>query len=154
MATYSNLPPADIAQTNATLNAFDNYYSQPVELSSSVLAAMKAYFTNRGFGEVSAESISITIMTQAKQDGYNPMQILDTLKGLNNLQLSGIVSEVLNYNRFKSSSLGYAQTFISNPEIQRTIIDGYSTTTLPSTIVTDESGELLADELREYLTTE
>jgi len=154
MATYSNLPPTNTAQSNATLNAFDNYYSQPVELSSSVLAAMKAYFTSRGFGEVSAESISITIMTQAKQDGYNPMQILDTLKGLDNLQLSGMVSEVLNYNRFKSSSLGYAQKFIPNPEIQRTIIDGYSITTLPSTIVSDESGELLANEFREYLTTE
>jgi len=153
MATYSNLPPADTAQSNATLKAFDNYYSQPVELSSSVLAAMKAYFTSRGFGEVSAESISITIMTQAKQDGYNPMQILDTLKGLNNLQLSGIVSEVLNYNRFKSSSLGYAQKFIPNTEIQRTIIDGYYTTT-PTTTLYNESGELLSDELGKYLTTE
>ena len=53
---------------------------------------------------------------------YNRMQILDTLKGLNNVELSALVSEILNYNRFKSSSLGYARGFTPNPEIQRNII--------------------------------
>jgi hypothetical protein len=93
----------------------------PVEINSSVLAAMKGYFTNRDFGEVAAESIAVTIIRQAKQDGYNPMQILDTLKGLDDVQLSGLVSEILNYNRFKSSSLGYADKPQPHPEIQRNI---------------------------------
>ena len=82
---------------------------------------MKGYFTNRDFGEVAAESIAVTIIRQAKQDNYNPMQILDTLKGLDNVQLSGLVSEILNYNRFKSSSLGYADRPQPHPEIQRNI---------------------------------
>ena len=30
--------------------------------------------------------------------------------------------EILNYNRYKSSSLGYAQKFVPNPEVQRNII--------------------------------
>jgi len=119
---YSNLPAAAAPDTNSTVQAFDNYQSQPIEFSSAVLAAMTAFFTNRGFGEVAAESITITVMTQAKQDGYNPMQILDTLKGLSNVELSGLVSEILNYNRFKSSSLGYAQKIKSNAEVQRNII--------------------------------
>jgi hypothetical protein len=119
--SFSNLPTA-AAPENSTVQAFDNYQSQPIELSSTVLAAMTAFFTNRGFGEVAAESIAVTVMTQAKQDSYNPMQILDTLKGLSNVELSGIVSEILNYNRFKSSSLGYAQTIKPNAEIQRSII--------------------------------
>jgi hypothetical protein len=118
---FSNIPPASVAQ-DSTLKAFDNFNSIPVEFDATLLAAMKGYFTNRGFGEVSAESIAVTIMTQAKQDGYNPMQILDTLKGLTDVELSGLVSEILNYNRFKSSSLGYAQPFKPNPEVQRSII--------------------------------
>ena len=120
--SFSNLPPAAEPDTNSTVQAFDNYQSLPVELSSTVLAAMTAFFTNRDFGEVAAESISVTIMTQAKQDGYNPMQILDTLRGLDTVELSGLVSEILNYNRFKSSSLGYAQTIKPNAEVQRSII--------------------------------
>lgn len=118
--TYSNLPTT--SETNATVQAFDNYYSQPIELNATVLAAMKGYFTNRGFDEAAAESIAVIITKQAKQDGYNPMQILDTLKGLTDVDLSGLVSEILNYNRFKTSSLGYAKTFQTNPEISRNII--------------------------------
>lgn len=117
---YSNIPV--ISSQDKTVQAFDSYMSSPVEINSSVLAAMKGYFTERSFGEVAAESISVTIIRQAKQDGYNPMQILDTLNGLDNVQLSGLVSEILNYNRFKSSSLGYAEKFRTHPEIQRNIV--------------------------------
>ena len=111
---YSNLPVK-------TVQSFDAYYALPLEINASVLAAMKGYFTNREFGEVAAESIAITIIRQSKSDGYNPMQILDTLKGLDNVQLSGLVSEILNYNRFKTSNLGYAEGFNTQPEILRNI---------------------------------
>ena len=117
---YSNIPVT--SSQDQTVQAFDSYWSIPIEINSSVLAAMKGYFTNRDFGEVAAESIAVTIIRQAKQDGYNPMQILDTLKGLDNIQLSGLVSEILNYNRFKSSSLGYADKFQPHSEIQRNIL--------------------------------
>lgn len=118
--SYSNLPTS--SEKNATVQAFDNYYSQPIELDATVLAAMKGYFTNRGFDDSAAESIAVIITKQAKQDNYNPMQILDTLKGLTDVDLSGLVSEILNYNRFKTSSLGYAQTFQTNPEVARNIM--------------------------------
>jgi len=116
---YSNLPVDSVKEK--TVQAFDAYYSLPLEINASVLAAMKGYFTNRGFGEVAAESIAITIIRQSKSDGYNPMQILDTLKGLDNVQLSGLVSEILNYNRFKTSNLGYAEGFNTQSEILRNI---------------------------------
>lgn len=122
MIRYSNVPPAASPSENDTVKAFDNYYTQPTELEATVFAAMKGYFTSRGFDEVASESITIIVMTQAQNDGYNPMQILDTLKGLSNIELSGLVSEILNYNRFKSSSLGFAQAFRPNTEIQRSII--------------------------------
>jgi len=156
--TFSNVPPAEKAETNATVQAFDNYQTSPIEISSTVLAAMKGYFVNRGFGDVAAESIAITIITQSKQDGYNPMQILDTLKGLTNVELSGLVSEILNYNRFKTSSLGYAQTFKPNPQVQRNIIDGFAITTptpppINPIILYDENSETITDEFGEILTT-
>jgi len=118
---YSNIP---ISKTkNSTVESFNNYYSSPVEINSSVLAAMTGYFTSKGFGQVAAESIAVTIITQAKQDGYNPMQILDSLRGLDSVTLSSVVSEILNYNRFKTSSLGIAQTIIPNETVYRNIID-------------------------------
>ena len=65
---------------------------------------------------------SIIIIKQSKQDGYNPMQILYTLKGLNDVEISGLVAELFNYNRVKTSSLGYAQTFQTNAEVSRNIL--------------------------------
>jgi hypothetical protein len=143
-STYNNIPFTQ--SSNQTVQAFDNYYSAPIELNASVVAAMTGYFTNRGFGEVSAESIAVTIIKQAKKDNYNPMQILDTLKGLNDVELSGLVSEILNYNRFKSSSLGYAQTFQPNPDIARNIIDNTPLVPLyyiTSSVSTADEGDLI-----------
>ena len=49
------------------------------------------------------------------------MQILDTLKGFDNVEISALVSEILNYNRFKTSFLGYTQSFVINDEVLRNI---------------------------------
>jgi hypothetical protein len=118
---YSNLP-ATKSTADATVQAFDNYYSAPLELSASVLAAMTGFFTSRGFNTLSAESVSVIIMKQAKKDGYNPMQILDTLKGIDNVEISALVSEILNYNRIKTSFLGYARGFTPHYEVQRNVV--------------------------------
>ena len=118
---YSNIPPHKTT-ADATVQAFDNYYSAPLELSASTLAAMTGFFTQRGFDNVSAESVSVIIMKQAKIDGYNPMQILDTLKGIDTAEISALVAEILNYNRFKTSFLGYAREFTPHAEVQRNII--------------------------------
>lgn len=104
------------------VKAFDAYLNRPLELETGTLSAMKGFFTSRGFEESSAESISVIIIKQAKADGYNPMTILDTLGGLNNVEISALVSEILNYNRFKSSFLGYARQFNTASEVNRNIV--------------------------------
>lgn len=120
---YSNLP----SQTNkksssdSTVQAFDNYYTKPLEISTNVLSAMTGFFQTRGFDALAAESVAIVIIKQAKKDNYNPMQILDTLKGFGEVEISALVSEILNYNRFKTSFLGYAPNYITNDEVFRNI---------------------------------
>ena len=47
------------------------------------------------------------ILQQAKLDNINVFQLLDTLKKQDTIQLSTVVTEVLNYNREKISTLGY-----------------------------------------------
>ena len=121
MIRFSNIPPAANPSSD-TVQAFDDYFVDPIELDATVLAAVTGFFTNKGFGEVSSEYIAVTIVTQSMQDGYNPMQLLDTLRGLASVELSGLVAEILNYNRFKSSSLGFATAFKPNEQVQRNII--------------------------------
>jgi hypothetical protein len=119
--TYSNLPIVN-QNLDSTVQAFSAYYSAPIEINSTAYATMVGFFTNKGFDQAASESISTIILTQAKKDGYNPMQILDTLRGLNSVELSGLVAEILNYNRFKTSSLGVSQAFQPPAEVQRNIL--------------------------------
>lgn len=118
---YTNIPSPKLP-SGSSIQSFDAYYTQPLELSANVLAAMTGFFTSRGFESVAAESITVLIMKQAKKDGYNPMEILDTLKGLADVEISALVAEIVNYNRFKTSALGYAMKFEPNNEVLRNII--------------------------------
>jgi hypothetical protein len=118
--TYNNVPTSTV-DVNSTIQAFDTYFSKPLELDATVYSSIKAFFTSRGFEETGAESITVIIMKQAKVDGYNPMAILDTLRGMDNVEISALVSEIVNYNRFKTSYLGYALAFQPNPQIVRNI---------------------------------
>jgi len=122
MTVYNNIPqPQAINSDTATLKAFDNFYNQPLEIKAGTYDAMKSFFTAKGFDTVAAESVSITILRQAKIDKINPLEILDTLKGLNNLEISALVAEIINYNRFKTSFLGYTRNIVNNTEISRNV---------------------------------
>jgi hypothetical protein len=118
---YSNIPLAQPVGTGI-VEAYNLYFNGPVQLDAGTFAAMKGFFSGRGFDDKSAESITVIIMNQAVKDGYNPMKILDTLNGVDNVEISNLVSEILNYNRFKSSFLGYTQTFTPQAEILRNIV--------------------------------
>jgi len=123
MSTYNNIPSTKLTNSSdATVKAFDTYYSAPLELNAGVLAAMIGFFTSRGFSEDAAESTAVVIMKQAKKDGYNPMKILDTLKGLDSVEISALVSEIINFNRFKTSFLGYALAFNPHEEVSRNVL--------------------------------
>ncbi len=119
-STYNNLPSKTTSQS-AIVQAYDAYTNQPLEIDASTLDAMRGFFTSKGFDKTAADSVSVTIIKQAKKDGYNPMSILDSLKGLDNVELSALVAEIINYNRFKTSFLGYALAFSANQEIARNI---------------------------------
>lgn len=121
--TLTNLPITKSNNSdNSTLLAFDNYYNAPLELDTNIFNAMKGFFESRGFYPETAETISVTIIRQAKLDSYNPMKVLDTLKGLDSVEISALVSEIVNFNRYKTSYLGYALEFRPNEDISRNII--------------------------------
>lgn len=85
---------------------FSTYYSSGISISVEILDATVSFFEGRGFSTTAAQSISTVLLSQAKIDKINVFTLLDTLKGLNEVQLSRIVREVLNYNRLRISVLG------------------------------------------------
>ena len=105
--SYSNLPPSPSQSISASA---DGLYVKQLELDPNVFSMMKGFFESRQFDKVAAETISVAIIRQAKTDGYNPLQVLDTLKGIDTLALNSVVSDILNYNRYKTSMLGHSLT--------------------------------------------
>lgn len=100
---YNNIPSP--SKSPAAV-AYSNSYEKPTELETNTFNIMKGFFEARGFDKLSAESIAVTFIKQAQVDSYNPLEILDTLKTFDSPKLNAVVTEVLNYNRFKSSYLG------------------------------------------------
>jgi hypothetical protein len=124
MTNYTNLPqPSAIQDSSAsTLKIFDAYTNAPVNIDASTYDAMVGFFEERGFEKDSATSMAYVIIKQSVIDKINPFKLIDTLKGINNVQLSALITEILNYNRFKTSKLGSGSTFAPLPEVARNIV--------------------------------
>lgn len=120
---YNNIPRRTTdTPTDPTIKFFDTFYKVPVELNGTSLTAVKGFFETRGYKSEAAESVAIIILTQAKKDNINPFKIIDTLKGFDNVEISALVGEILNYNRFKTSSLGITRPETPADEIHRNVL--------------------------------
>lgn len=105
----TNLPVSDTTQDSATetRNFFNNYFSAQVTYPAAEIDALVGFFTKRGFDDQSARSTAIVLLNQARLDNVKVFQLVDTLKGLTDVQLSQVVSEILNQTRQKTSALGF-----------------------------------------------
>lgn len=101
---------------------FDNYFTKKLSFPSNQIDAVVAFFTKRGFDTTAAITVATTLLQQAKLDNVNIFKLLDTLKGYNEVQLSAIVTEILNYSRAKTSTLGYKRTASADKTEKRNIV--------------------------------
>jgi hypothetical protein len=92
---------------DAVKQFFDRYYDKTVNYNANEVDAVIAYFLKRGFDEVAAINTSVVLLQQAKIDQVNVYKLIDTLSGFNDVQLSNVVTQILNDNRNKTSALGY-----------------------------------------------
>ena len=107
---------------NLTLKNFDQYYNTPIEIDNNSMIYITSFFEKRGFSPDSAETIGLIILSQAKKDNVNPSSVMDEIIKLDNVSISGLVGQILNYNRFNTSILGVYVTPSPADEIQRNIL--------------------------------
>lgn len=118
----TNLPsPNKQDSAEATKLYFNRYGRGPVEFLANEVTAAVAFFESKGFAQDAALSSAAVILDQAKADGVPVFEILDTLKTFDQIELSGLVSEILNNNRPSTSSLGYKDPSISVSSESRNI---------------------------------
>lgn len=106
--TNSNLPASErIDSAENTKVFFENYGIRPLEFSAAEVDAAIGFFSARGFDDDAAEITAAVLLNQAKIEGLPVFQILDSMKSLTDIEVSGIVAEILNNNRPVTSALGY-----------------------------------------------
>lgn len=86
---------------------FNKYFTEKISVSSNKVDAVVGFFTKRGFDTTSANNVAAVLIEQSKIDNVEIFTLLDTLNGLKDIQISGLVAEILNYNRSKSSIIGF-----------------------------------------------
>jgi len=86
---------------------YNKYFTEKISFSANKVDSVVGFFTKRGFDESSAISVSSILLEQAKIDDVDVFTLLDTLNGLEDIQISAVIAEILNYNRSKSSVLGF-----------------------------------------------
>ena len=103
-----NLPPKQDTSSSDKVNRyFSTYFGYQLEFPSNDVDAVIGFLENKGFDKVAAQSTGSVLLQQAKIDGIKVFELLDTLKSLDRVQLSFTVAQVLNFNRQKTSTLGF-----------------------------------------------
>jgi len=98
---------SNLTTKELTARFFDNFYNREISYNASEVDAVIGYFLKRGFDRIAAINTASVLLQQAEVDPITVFQLIDTLKGVNDVQLSNIVAQILNYNRGKSSKIGY-----------------------------------------------
>jgi hypothetical protein len=118
----SNIPVTQLNNATLVKTFFDNLTKTPMSFPAGQIDAVVAFFVKRGFDKTGAGSVAIVLLKQARTENVNVFTLLDTLKGLTDVQLSQVVAQVLNASRDRTSLLGYRKSPTTNTYESRNIL--------------------------------
>jgi len=121
---YTNLPPKQKDDLDKTIEKLTTTnYETEYQFNVGEYDTTVGFFVKRGFSRTAAESTAYVILSQAKIDNIKPHELLDKLTEASPVQLSELITIILNANRYKSSRLGVRQTLATVETVSRNIID-------------------------------
>jgi hypothetical protein len=119
---YTNLPQKEKDRLQKTIDSLrQTQYVEPFQFNANDYDATVGFFVKRGFDRQPAEETAYVILQQAKIDSVPVTQILDVLTDATPVQLSELITVVLNANRYKTSRLGVRNTRTSKDTVSRNI---------------------------------
>ena len=117
-----NLPINQTGSGEDVKQFFDKFFQHQVTFPSNQIDAVVGFFLKHGFDADSARSTGIVLLNQARVDNVNVFQLIDSLKKLNDVQLSQVVAQVLNAYREKVSLLGFRISNLADSYESRNIL--------------------------------
>jgi hypothetical protein len=122
MTVTSSLNISPVDSSSEVKEFFNKYFSESISYSATQVDSVVGFFLKRGFNESSATGVATVLLQQAKIDDVNVFTLLDTLKGLDEVQISSLVGEIVNFNRSKVSVIGIKTAFPETKQEQRNIV--------------------------------
>ena len=122
MTVTSSLDITPVDSSSEVKEFYNKFYTEKISYSANQVDSVVGFFLKRGFDESSATGIATVLLQQSKIDDVNVFTLLDTLKGLNDVQISGLVGEIVNYNRSKVSVIGFKTTDSVEKQESRNIV--------------------------------
>src|SRR5210317_57878 len=101
---------------------FNNYFKKEITYNANEVNAVIGYFLKRGFEKIAAINTAAIFLQQAQIDKVPAFVLIDTLKGLNAVELNSVISQILNLYRAKTSSLGFTTSSETRLFDERNII--------------------------------
>ena len=120
---YTTVGESANNSSDKTLDFFNSFNKQEINLKSSDVTAFVDLLTRKGMAPETAKQSTNIILKQCNIDEIDPMTIYEELRQTSNMQLTDTLGEILNINRPKSSTLGTAKEKVDN-SAKRNIIDG------------------------------
>lgn len=119
----NNLPKQETSDSASQVKQFYNrYFTANISFPSNDVDAVIGFFQSRGFSKTGAIAVGTVLLQQAKLDGIKVFQLLDTLTKTDDVVLSNVVTEILNYDREKISTLGFKVDNTANRVEARNIV--------------------------------
>lgn len=109
-------------QATEVKTILDKYFQKEISFPAEQIDAVQGFFMKRGYSNDAVRSLSIVMLNQAAIDKINVFQLLDKLNNITDIQLTKIVTEVLNAYRDISSVLGYKQIIADDSFESRNIL--------------------------------
>lgn len=103
----SSLPNLKMESVSTLTKLFNRQENNQIPYKASEVDSVVGYFLKRGFERIAAVNTALILLQNAGQDKIPVYELLDTLKGINDVQLSQIVTSILNASRSSSSQIGY-----------------------------------------------
>jgi hypothetical protein len=119
---FTNLPQKEKDKLQKTIDSLTaDQYVEPYQFNVNDYDTTVGFFVKRGFDRQPAEETAYIILQQSKIDSVPVSQILDLLTNASPVQLSELITVILNSNRFKTSRLGVRNTKASKDVVSRNI---------------------------------
>lgn len=118
----SSLPNKEKFSEQKIVNFFENYYVKEAEYPANEFDAVVGFFEKRSFSKEASIAVAQILLQQAKKEKIKIFKVLDTLKGLQKIQISKLVINILNANRDNTSRLGQRVNRTINQLEKRNII--------------------------------